>query len=432
MAVVALALFVLGAERPIVVARLYGGPTEDQAQLAVRLVLSQRDAVSERPYGAAPVRLEVRTDRGLTATWRGSTDARGAAEVVLEAESKRHADLRLWLGPAARPLAEGRVSLSRAGWLARARRSGGMIAGSTNGDLWIEAAPARGVFAIGSSDPLLVQVRRPAGTARVELELAADGGLINDSLQPVSVVTNRQGRALVSLTPQEPVVMLTITARAANALGRWHGRVPVVQGATHARFMKSVLLLESPVEARDAFISFIDQQGRIAGALPVLRADGKGGAIAIVPVPADRGLPMWAVVSSDPDQTGAATLGWPIAAPEALLANSGELPETAFGWAVPDAVLLDSAAAAGRRETERRRHARRIALSMGLLSFLLIAALVTLDVYASRVPAALAQQLPGQRKLSALLGSALGLVVALLCIALGFAVLTLVAYFRLT
>jgi hypothetical protein len=132
------------------------------------------------------------------------------------------------------------------------------------------------------------------------------------------------------------------------------------------------------------------------------------------------------VVSSEAELNNQAAVGWP-------LRNTPRSLEHTFD--VPDQLLLDGVVAAEAIEAKRRRQARWLAITVCFLSALLIGILFTNTVRSSgaTLDAHLRSTGAGIEGIerAAKANRWRTLLVAVLCVALGFAVLALVAVYRL-
>jgi hypothetical protein len=418
-AVVAFALFVLGAERSVLAARVYGGPTEGRREHALRIVVAERHGDSETPYRAARVHVGAtngRERRGPETT--ATLDDRGVADVTVSSPAGGMPTLHVRDGQG-HTLAGGAIRLSESAWHRRAERHGGPIRASIDGALTITATPVRGLFALGFPGTLEIQLRDASGGAVAsELVLESDGADLAES----SLRTNAAGVSRVSLTATEPVAMLRIRAARGSATGSWYGRLPVRMGALHADYSGGLLRIASATPRERAYVSIVAADGKLLGLTTKLTATTRG-AVAELPLAPPRAA-SWAVVSSEPDLLSPSTTGWP------LDMSSVATPRDV--WTARDALLLDGMPAAVTRERERRRGARQIASTMSAVALLLTMTLVAYDFRRSRLPEELRAVLGARRsRAHSAVGNAFYFVVALLCIALGFGVVALLSYVKL-
>ncbi|MCE7894372.1 MAG: hypothetical protein DYH12_32510, partial [Sorangiineae bacterium PRO1] len=314
--VIAFALFVVGAPRPYVGARVYGGPTEGASRLSLRLALVERFVEIEGPARTGEVSVEALLADGRRASARATPDEMGVASVTLDAGAPIRGPVTLTVTGRDGLLAHGSVSLSGADWAARAVERGGFFAGQKSGALGIRVAPARGAIAVPFPEALVIEVRGPAGAERgAEVVVEADGADVTQAPRP----TDASGRTSVTLAPRTHLVSLTVKAsNAAGAAGDFTGFVPVTAGALRATLQEGQLRVESPIERDVAYYSLISETERLSGGAVALSPDQRGasvGLVALPPLPPGR---LWAVVSGEPELDTASTVGWPIGAPSPL------------------------------------------------------------------------------------------------------------------
>src|SRR5690606_26160934 len=92
--VLAFALFVVGASRPYVSARVYGGPLVGQAEYHLRLAVAERMGEVESPRQLG-VRVTASASDGREASWGGVSDPQGNAEVDLRFDAPTAGPLEL-------------------------------------------------------------------------------------------------------------------------------------------------------------------------------------------------------------------------------------------------------------------------------------------------------------------------------------------------
>lgn len=417
----------VGGERPIRSARVYGGPTQGQVELSLRVELGQRDRVAEVPLPGVAFSATVVEGGQPVATTRGATDGFGNAEIRLRLPRPRDSALELWLQSMeheAAPLARGLI-LGRLDALRAAPRRGGFQRGRS-GDITLSVAPAHGVLVTGQGgmvDELLVRAERAA------LPVAAASVLVRlEGAEPAEsrVETDERGLARVSLRPREASVRVRLEAVAPGAAtGALTARFDVVQGAIRATREGGRLRLESSGAATVAWIGLFDQTRRVAGlhAELALSADGRLLADVPLPVAARDVAPLWAVVSSQADLASPSAVGWPLA------------PQAEQGTATLDArelLLLDGSSGARAREDSRARRIRLVTAGYAALSLLLT--LYLFDRRVREAEATLAQHLEragGEGAAHSVEPRRAGrALLAAACIGLGFLVLALLALFK--
>ncbi len=428
--VVAFALFVVGAPEPYAGVRIYGGPTEGATRLSWRLSLVRwQDGVQSTAHRQR-LAVEAKLADGRRVSWAGHPDSEGMAAVDVEVPGAPvHGPVSLEVTSPGdrRPLANGRLELGVRDWLSKQSGHGGWIKGKETGDLLVRAAPARGVFAVPFSDPLWIEVRGPKGPVPdAKLSFKPEG---LDLSGAASLETRDDGRAVVRLAPREFNVALRIAATAPDGThGEWYSTLPVVAGAMHARLHDSRLRVRSPIQRDRAYFALMTPTGRIAGRPLDLAADSRGGAIADVALPPLPPGPLWAVVSSEPDLSSGSTVGWPLGVKLA----GGDPPHDRV---VPDRLLLDGLIDAARRDAVRRKKARLLAGLFSAFAAALVGVLLVLRV--KKAEADLAEHLAKHSESSEeaaeipARGTAWVLLIAVLCLTLGFLVLALVAMYRI-
>ena len=442
-AVIAFALFVVGAPRPYFGARVYGGTTEGVSTLSLRIAVVERFVEVEEPAALGTITVCART--ASKSTEREVTlDEGGMAAVTLDLGGEPgKAEIEVSAPGAGRPLrlALGQAELSTTEWRARERLRGGWLKGSLKGNANIRVAPARGAFAVPFTDPLWIDVNSESGpVVGATLDIDADGFEVVGERGPWT--TNAAGRVSVSIAPRDHVAWLRVTAKNASGVdAEWSGPIPVAAGALHASREGSKLRIESAIERDVAYWAIEGDASRIAGGPVKLQATGRGGAVALIDLPELAARPLWGVVSGEPELWGvvsgepeldsASTVGWPLSTRADPLAVDPPLARS-----VPDWLLVDGLMLGFRADAERRQKARHLALGFTALASLL--ALVLLVREGRRSAADLDRHL---RNAGASDADAdviaqkktrwLSVVVALLCVAMGFLVVLLVALHRI-
>lgn len=423
-AVIVFAIFVAGGPRAYHGVRVFGGPTEGASRLSLRLSAVERFMEIEAPSRGGEITVEARFGEGRSTTARATPDEMGNACVVLETGSTIRGPVALTVTSSLGVLAKGTLSLAPEQWAARAREQGGWLRGRQAGALTIRAAPTRGAFAIPFPDQLRVEIERAGGPvvgARISVEV--EGATVVGNPAP----TDARGRSTLTLAPIDHIVSLTLTAMTeAGEKGTFTGFVPISVGALRAAEQDGQLRVESAVERDVSYFAVISASERLAGGVVAMSPNGRGGSVGLAPLPPLPPVPLWAVVSGEPELDSASTVGWPLREPA-----EGELARTR---AVPDQLLLDGLTLGFGAETARRQKARWVALGFTLLAALLAAALLVRE--GQRSASELDRHLlaagadPVERREQAK-ERWLGLVVAVLCVAMGFSVLLLVALYRM-
>lgn len=398
-AVVAWVVLTAGAPRPVLGVQVLGGPPQGSAELSLLVRSIQSDGSRHEPAASVPLVIRARAAE-LSASWEGTTDRTGHAEVRLTFERPllRDPELTITRGAAAlvpapelppgQVLAQGKLSLDHESWQAAARRQGGWIGGQREGELVVRIGAATGVLAVPFASELLVHVTAAADSpsppgnaptktdvgvaaARVELELDGAEALTSAG---ASTLTDASGRARVRVRPLEHAVAVRVVAHSpAGQTGFWYGVLPIVPGALSAELVEGRLRLASPIVRDHAFVSLVSSDARLAGAIVALTADDLGGASAELTLePALlaqlEAAPSWAVISSEYDKRSPAVVGWPL--PPPAITQPGQT------FDVPDQLLLDGVGPALEAERRERRERRRLAAA--ILALIGVALAVTL------------------------------------------------------
>jgi hypothetical protein len=419
--VVTYALLFAGVPRPVLGARVYGGPTEGVSRLSLRLEAVARDGEHESPYWSGALQVTASANGGEPVALSVTHATHGVADFEIPFPQPIHGLVNLSVrDQAGSLLAAGPIALSLDRWAARARRRGGWIRGRDAGELVLSIAPQRGAFVIGAADPLLIFVQHagnPVSGAR--LTLSAEGaelGITED------LRTNPQGGARIFLQATALNPTVRIEARSADGrTGLIDSGVPVVPGGFHVTITTAGLRIESATPRSEAFFSLVTDRGRVTGGALELGPDAHGGAwaaldLAVPPEPA------WLVVSSEVDENSAAALGWPL--------TLGTDPGQTFD--VPDALLLDGLPAAFTREQARRARVRWLTATFIALAFALSVVLLVLRVRAAdrNIARHLHSDLEHETAARIAPRRMLPVLGALLLLALGFVLLALIVAAR--
>jgi hypothetical protein len=420
---------VAGGDRPFRSARVYGGPTQGERELHLRVELGERDRVAEVPVPNTSFSVVALEGGQRVARVGGKTDELGGAEITLRLPRPRDSALELWVestSPGAPPLARGLVLGRSAAFRNAAVRRGGFQPGRQGGDLTLAVAPAHGVLVTAQgalSDELVIHAERSGAAvsdARIDVKL--------EGAEPAEarVTTDQQGLARLALRPSESSVRVALAAFAEGiGDGMLAARFDVVQGAIRATRRGDRLLLESSGAAAEAWLGLFDEQRRYGGRHTALTLAPDGRLVAEVPLPPELLAisPLWAVVSSQADLASPSAVGWPVGL------SHGPDPRT---FDVRELRLLDGAPAARAREDKRARRIRLVTAGYAALALLL-----TLYVFVRRVresDADIERHLQRAGADDAALGIAphrtARTVLAAACIGLGFLVLALLALFK--
>jgi hypothetical protein len=367
---------VAGGSRPVESARVYSGPTDGVADLAVRVELGQRDKFMEAPLPDTGFTLEAIAGGQTVATARGRSDALGQAEVELRLLRPLSSAFELRVAPlghGAPPLARGLVLGSKQVLARLATRRGGFQSGRHSGDIELAVAPARGALMPAQGalhDELVISARRAGSpVADAKLSIKLEGAEPAES----KLVTDAAGLARLELQPSEASVRVAIDA-AANPVGTGTlaARLDVVQGAIRVTRRGDSLIVESSGAAPLAYLGFFDEGRRYAGRRVELHPAPDGHLVGELPWPAGlTASPLWVVASSQPDLASPASVGWPVVGQDAVDPKTFDAREL---------LLLDGAPLAQAREERRARRVRFVTAG-----YAMVALLLTLGLFVRRV-----------------------------------------------
>ena len=341
--------------------RAYSGPTEGQRRISLRLELRRWPHPARRDESNPPVSLSARDRLGRRAEWSGGS-LLGEANAVLDFGAPAEGPIELRAEVAGQRAAEGELWLSQREWRAAQSSIGGWLRGSIEGELTVDVALARGVLAIPFADRLLVRVTRDGVPVQAAVMLRGDGvtlrgeglesvegecsasSMLSNLLEGESRAPNveggtsrepggassattpgsasarwrrapsskQPGRFSLWSTATELAVSLSVCARSGDDWGYWHGRLPVIAGASRATLSGTNLLFQSPIARERLYYSIVNQKQRWGGGSVVLESNSRGGSEGRAPWNAPQSVPWWVVVSSEPGLTSGSTLGWPV------------------------------------------------------------------------------------------------------------------------
>jgi hypothetical protein len=384
LAVVAIAMVGPGARRPFDGVRLWGGPTENVSRFSFRVEVLERYQGIDAAHDIGEVYVQAIAENGQGGVFRGRTHPDGTVDVQIPLAANARGKVRTVVRPVdGRPLLQGVFARDAAGWGA-SRTSGPLLAGRSEGDLSINVAAGRGVFAAPFRDDLIVQVERqgrPVPGADVVVE--AQGGTLehatdSNKASSVSIVTGSHGTAVVGVTPASHDVDVAITARALGSSGSWWGGLPVTPGAMWLDpepVGNGKLRAVSPVRRETAYATIASRTERLWGGSIALSADPTGFFSGEIdnPLGDDAPRPAWITLASDAAATGSGTTGWPLRTGPAR-SPADALEERHFA----DLLLLDGMPQAERLDFLRRRRARELGFA-ALLAAALIEVLLLAD-----------------------------------------------------
>ncbi len=377
MAVVGLAMFGPGAAQAFDGARIRGGPTDGLRRLSWRITVLERYRGIDSTRNIGALTVHARHGEGPESVAQCRTEGDGTCDVLLDFAEDVSGPVHAVVTADAEPavLAEGDLQASRAEW-GRSPGHPAQLVGHATGDLAIDVAARRGVFAAPFRDDLVVTVRdgeTPVGGARVTLRTdAADLEGVPASLDPERTLTlnaSERGEVRFGVTPHMHTVAVDIDVTAGNRAAAWHGILPVVPGAiwlSPTSYADGAIRVIAPVPREVAYVTLATPSARLwGGVIPLHSGDTRGfagGGIAWPPgtrAP-ETGThePIWVTLSSDPLQTSAGTVGWPVYRATWPVFPTAILDERPFR----DLLLLDGMPAAEKRDQARRYRARTLAV----------------------------------------------------------------------
>jgi hypothetical protein len=370
MAVVGLAMFGPGAVQPFDGARVRGGPTEGLQHISWRITVLQRfrGIDSTRNIGAIVVR--ARNGGGPEVEARCRTESDGTCDLALDfaaaVSGPIHASIT---GDNGAMLADGGLAGDAAAW-GRDPGHPARLTGGTTGDYRIEVDARRGVFAAPFRDELVVTVhdgQTPLAGAPVTLRTDAadlpDAPAESGAESSQTQVTSDRGEVTFGVAPRMHTVAVEIDVTARGRRAAWQGILPVVPGAIwlDPKSLDSGFIgVVAPVPREVVYFTIATPTARLGGGrIPLAPVDTRGfsrGAIdvlgSVLPIESVPREPKWVTLSSDPLQSGAGTVGWPIYGDR----TRDERP-------FRDQLLLDGLPAAEKRDHDRRYRARSLAVT---------------------------------------------------------------------
>ncbi|HVW29915.1 MAG TPA: hypothetical protein VHC69_31345 [Polyangiaceae bacterium] len=366
MSAVAAAVLVIGRPRGVTGVRIRGGPTTASLVLSVRLEIADRLGDVERPRRGDDVEVDVIGAAEPVST-HGVLDDEGAVELVLPSSGRDPAHARIRIGGSF--VVDARWSLSVDAWARGARRRGGWVERRFEDGTRIRAAAERGVFAVPFASPLWVEAAR-GGSFLTALDVHGDGA---DVVGPLSLSA---GRLRYGVTPREHAAVVAVRAPGTTAT-ELDVALAVVPGAFFAELRGNDLVVRSPIARDRAYVAIVDERERVAGATVALEADATGATGVLRNPSLPDGVPLWAVVSSEPELRSASVVGWPIR----YAIDSAEPPKT---FDVPDALLVDTMPRALSQESDRQRRVRLLAALIAAVSLFATAAAIAARSTAAR------------------------------------------------
>jgi hypothetical protein len=376
MVVVGLAMFGPGAVQPFDGARIRGGPTLGLRSLSWRISVLQRFRGIDSTRNVGPITVRARHDAASEVVAHCRPRGDGICDTTLDFSAEISGPIQavITADVDGAILAEGTLQGNAAEW-ARDRGHPARLGEQTSGNLSVEVAARRGIFAAPFRDDLVVTVRSgetPLADAKVTLR--TDGAAIEgvpastDPVASLTMLSSDRGEVRFGVTPVIHTVSVDIDVTAPGGSVAWHGVLPVVPGAIWLNPMSyangSIAVL-TPVPRDVAYVTLATANARLwGGVIPLEATDTRGfsqgqigwPAVARVPEIGDH-EPIWITLSSDPQQTSAGTVGWPDARLAWPVPPTAILDERPFR----DQLLLDGMPAAEKRDQARRNGARALA-----------------------------------------------------------------------
>lgn len=355
-AVTAAVLLGPGATRKAAFVRVYGAPWEGTSALALRIEAAERLYGIDEKASFQDVLVEAVDEHNAFAPVRVTLDGYGIGEAHIASSDPIRTNVMIRVRRGGDLLGVGPIELPRADAPARASIAPLRLPGQTSGNIKLDVRVRRGSLAAPFPDVLEVE----AGLAEhvsptnssfkdIALEASAPGA----SLEPQKFVTDDDGRASITVTPEAHHIEMTITARhEVHGAGKWVGTLPVIPGAIWLRSKtKRELEFVSPVPRERIYVSLMNENGRIFGAIVPVSPDEQQtyrGRLTLSDFVDE--VSTHVIVAGDPREQGSGTVAWPL--------RSGEVNTSRTRFAC----LLDGASAAEVRERDRARRVRNIAL----------------------------------------------------------------------
>jgi hypothetical protein len=435
--IVASAALFAGNVHPVVGARVRGGPTEGARRLSYRLEVVERLGETERAVSGQAVDVAVALSDGQRLSRHGVTDDEGALALTFDASRTVTGPVRMDVAVAGvrGDVANGAFSLTPSEWSKTARRRGGWVESKETNGIVIRVAAERGVFAVPFRDRLWVDVRRDGNEAALAPGAAAwtavtcECPLPDGKRGPLRFDRDADPHARMSklILPMDHSETVSVTAKAVD--GSTASRdfaLAVVPGALNARGLQDRLIVESPIARDRAYVAVVSETERVAGGTVRLAPRSDGTASGVLDVELPKTVPLWAVVSSEPDLHSGAAVGWPV---------RFDPSEPATTFDAVDVLVLDNLGERVAREMARARRARLYAAAAAAVCMLLSAALVARRARASQraLESHLTDagaDLESTTRVAASAGATWTLVVAMLCLTLGALLVGLFGAFR--
>lgn len=356
MAITATVLLGPGATRKAAFVRVYGAPWEGMMALALRIEAAERWYGVDEKASFPEVTVEVVDDHNAFPPVNVTLDAAGVGEAYIASKDPIRDNVMVRVRRGNQVLGVGGIDLPKVNKAKRPLIAPLRLPGQTSGNIKMNVDVRRGSMAAPFSEVLDVYVGlaehvSPSnrGFKGIALEASAPGA----SIKTATFVTDDDGHAELVLTPEAHHIELTITAKdEAHGDGKWVGTLPVIPGAMWLESKtKRILKFVSPVPRERAYVSLMNEKGRVFGAIVPVSPDelhSYRGALVLSELVDEEATHV--VIAGDPQEGGSGTIAWP------LLPRAVEVSQTRLEC------LVDGASAAEVRERDRARRARNVAL----------------------------------------------------------------------
>lgn len=353
--------------RPLRFAEVYGGPTDTDLPLHVRVQVREEWAGVERAVSELPVRVRWRgasSEREV----EGQTDAEGWVELSLERpEPAAPVQLEVKEAGTGQILARGAPVLPLARWRAAALERSAVLRWQTENPWGIRGIIEESVLAVPFTGHLRLEWEQPAAQEG-PLQVSVEGEGV-EIVGQQSAVWHPQEPWRVGLRPTEHNAALTVRLMsAAGEPGELRARLPVVPGAFYLEKRGTGALLSSPLPRERLWYTFVSPAGRLSGGRLALQEGPHGifsGELTAEQIPA--GAERYLILASSPDGRSPSTVGFPW---------EGQTNS----WTALDGHLLD-----GGPEVRRREAARRARLQTGVFLYVACIAGLTLFLFLHRL-----------------------------------------------
>lgn len=374
-AVLGISVLVSATPRPIVWARVYGGPTDAETWHGRLQVRRERSDVSQ-PLSQAEVRLRWVSSRGETMR-SFTTGPDGWTEFRLpRPRTRKDETLRLVVeyGAEHDVIAEGEPEVTTERFTQSARRRGGDLSGHAEGPTKIELRLSPPVLSVPFAAQLTLNLEPRAPPSETgakkepfEVELTAEG--LDFESERLTMTPGE--RETLTIHPRQHVVTLKTRVRPPD--GPPSSRftpLPVIPGSMGLSEQDDHLLVSSPVGKPEAWYAVVGSWGRGPGGRIELDAGQRDESTSrgriprsVLPDRPDRYL----LLASTPDGRSPSTVGYPL---------DGQ-PTTFDAW---DAFVIDSGPLARQAEARRLRKVRWV-----LGGYAALCGLATLILFVRRV-----------------------------------------------